>query len=227
MGEANAPGEARSERAGIGIVPRVVAIATLAVCGALLATATVRVARAADHPGASAFSESDLAELARACPCAGPALGGGWRSHSEYVSCVYHAALNLARISAVRWRDALPAVRAASAGRCGVSVAGDGNLNVCLPPGGVIACELLRTAHADDCSECDAALAGHLVRCALSVDVQGTEHRGCAAPGSSRVPAFGRVIDTRSAVDCESCQAKLGSPASDGISCLVADCGPL
>jgi hypothetical protein len=180
-----------------------------------------RASAAGDSP------EMAAAAIARACPCAGPLLGGSWRSHSEYVACAYGEVRDLARRCELRLRDAAPALRAASTGACGRRGDGTPNTGLCTAPGLVVACDVVHSAHAESCEECDAALSGDLVRCARAVDGKGTEHRDCASPASGRLPRRGRTVEVRSAVDCASCVAKLGSERPAGVACLAADCPPL
>jgi hypothetical protein len=203
------------------------------VCALALACTALAAGRAAGEGGAGASptgevpSAFDTASIAAACPCAGPLLGGSWRNHAEYVGCVYREARALARALSLRWRDAAPVLRAAASSSCGARRAGEPNVELCTDPGLVLACDVLRSAHAETCDECEAALAGDLVQCARAIDARGTEHRDCASPASGRFPRRGRIVETRSGVDCASCIAKLGSERPGGVACLVADCPPL
>jgi hypothetical protein len=197
---------------------RVAALIALAVLG----TIEPATARAEATP-----AEVAAAAIADACPCAGPLLGGSWRNHSEYVSCAYGVARDLARRGEVRQREGAPAVKAALANACGRTVRGTPpNAELCTDPGLVVSCDVLRSAHADSCEECDAALAGDLVRCARAVDTRGSEHRDCASPTTGRFPRRGRVVEVRFAADCGSCLDKLGTEQSEGVACLAVDCPP-
>jgi hypothetical protein len=59
----------------------------------------------------------DTVELA--CPCAGPAAGGAWKNHGQYVSCVAHAANALVAAGLVPGSDHGAIVSAAARSSCG------------------------------------------------------------------------------------------------------------
>jgi hypothetical protein len=184
------------------------------------------LAGASAPASAAAVVDAELAQrLETACPCAGPARGGAWASPDAYRSCVrreLRAAVNRAEIPEAKARCAR---RAAVQSSCGVRSATPGNVEVC-GPGVTLACETVLTAHVDDCTECDAALAGELVECARYADGAGAEAIECGA----RLPAVrgaARVVERRTGVDCGSCTAKLGTERPEGVTCLRAACGAL
>jgi hypothetical protein len=161
--------------------------------------------------------------LAQSCPCTGPAVGGVWRDHGQYVSCVTQAAREQARTTDLSALDARRMIRERASSTCGQSRALEGNVRVCAA-NPVLPCPTVRTARVDDCAECSAALAGKLVRCARVARASGGTQDVCGAAATGRILS-GRVLDQRTGVDCASCAAKLGTPKAPGLDCLVAACG--
>jgi hypothetical protein len=178
--------------------------------------------------GASTASAVD-AELAQrletACPCAGPARGGSWGSPNPYQACVRRELRAAVQQGAITEAKARRARRAAVRSSCGLRSSRPANVEVC-GPGVTLSCETVRTAHVDDCAECDAALAGELVECARYADSAGAETVECG----ERLPAVrgaSRVVERRTGVDCGSCTTKLGTERPEGVTCLRAACGAL
>jgi hypothetical protein len=160
--------------------------------------------------------------VASACPCTGPAAGGSWRSHGQYVACLTRAAHREAQSSELA-RDAVRAIiRDGVRSTCGVQSRVEGNVRVCAPNPS-LPCPTVRTAHVDDCSECSAALAGELVHCARVAGRDGVQGDVCGT--ALRIGALGRrVLEHRTGIDCQSCKAKLGTPRSEGTDCVAALC---
>jgi hypothetical protein len=159
---------------------------------------------------------------AQACPCSGPAIGGVWRSHGQYVSCVTRSARSAARSSETSPGAARRAIRDGARASCGKGVRGEGDVRVC-GTNPVLPCPTVRTARVDDCTECAAALAGELVRCARVATPAG--ERDVCGERSLRGASNPAVLEIRTGVDCASCKAKLGTPQAPGLDCLVAACG--
>ncbi|MEW6269292.1 MAG: hypothetical protein AB1689_08365 [Thermodesulfobacteriota bacterium] len=174
---------------------------------ALLSAATT--AAGADVPSAS-------------CPCSGPATGGPWRDHGQYVSCVTREARERARTTSLTARGARRAVRDSLRSSCGRRRPLEGNVRVCAA-NPVLPCPTVRTARVDACDACEAALAGRLVRCARVTRAAGGATDLCGAAATGRIVA-GRVVDVRTGVDCASCKAKLGTPKAPGQDCVLAAC---
>jgi len=195
--------------------------AALALVG-MLAAAAVAYASVI-RPGnlARRITLPDVAPAPQTCPCEGPAIGGSWPSHGAYVSCVAQLTRNRLKSRQISGHDAILVLRQAARSACGVRGHAPANTSVC---GAQISldCATVRTAHADDCTECDAALTGELVVCARSRDAAGDESTSCGLPPR---PAPGsKIVDLRSGVDCASCEAKLGTSATEGVTCLEASC---
>ena len=195
----------------------------LALTASLAVAAATRV-DAADPP---AIDAADRAAVEQACPCSGPAIGGAWRSHRDYASCVSRAVRALARAHDVRLRHLLPLLKETAINTCGVRRPGPANVNVCTESNVQLACETVRTAHADACDECQAAIEGRLVTCARLAGGHGGEATTCRGPDSAAPTLGGRVLEVRTGLDCASCEAKLGTPKPAGVSCLQALCGQL
>jgi hypothetical protein len=158
-----------------------------------------------------------------ACPCSGPAVGGIWRNHGQYVSCVTQAARQRARAAELTVGDARAIIRDGARSACGRASDVTGNVRVCAQSPS-LPCRTVRSARVDDCSECTAALEGRLVHCARVASRSGEEREVCATT-APRLRASGeRIVEHRTGVDCASCKAKLGTPAAEGLDCIVARC---
>lgn len=179
--------------------------------------------------GASAAAGADLLAstpggdaVASACPCSGPAIGGTWRNHGQYLSCVTRAVRREARTTALAPGDARRIVRDNRRSACGKSAKEEGNVQVCAE-NPVLPCPTVRTARVDDCSECTAALEGRLVQCARVAARSGATTDTCSDSGRIRTLG-GRIVEQRTGADCASCKAKLGTPAAEGLDCVSALC---
>ena len=180
----------------------------------------VAPAAASAHAADAAASATDA--IASACPCTGPAIGGSWRSHGQYVSCVTRAARRAARIVPLSGAEVRTIIRDGAHSSCGVSSREEPNVRVCATNPS-LPCPTVRTAHVDDCAECSAALAGELVHCARVANDAGEQGDVCGT--ATRIGAFGkRAVDHRTGVDCASCKAKLGTPRVEGTDCVAALC---
>jgi len=182
--------------------------------------------------GASAASGAELLApssapggdaVASACPCSGPAFGGVWRNHGQYLSCVTRAARGAAKTAGLAKSDARQIVRDGARSSCGKPSRDPGNVRVCAQ-NPVLACPIVRTARVDDCTECEAALEGRLVRCARVAARSGATSDVCADAGRIRTLG-GKILEQRTGVDCASCKAKLGTAAPEGLDCVAASCG--
>jgi hypothetical protein len=186
------------------------------------------VAVATPSPAASGpIDDADRAAVEHACPCAGPATGGAWRSHRDYAACASRAVRALAHDRQAGLRQLLPLLRETATSACGVRYPGPSNVHICLESSAQIACQTVRTAHADECGECSAAVADQLVTCALVADSHDNQWTTCRGPGSVGSTPGSHVVDLRTGLDCASCEAKLGTPASTGVTCVDALCGQL
>lgn len=70
--------------------------------------------------------DADGCSLDQLCPCAGPASGGTWRNHGEYVACVADAADQLVAAGALDRRERGQRVHQAAESECGHADPGDG-----------------------------------------------------------------------------------------------------
>lgn len=176
-------------------------------------------AAGAEPPGAPG-SAADA--VTTACPCSGPAIGGVWRNHGQYLSCVQRSARQAARQAGIPASGVRGIVRDGARSSCGKSARDAGNVRVCAQ-NPVLPCPTVRTARVDDCTECAAALEGRLVRCARVAARAGTTSDVCAGGGRIRTLG-GKIVEQRSGIDCASCIAKLGTPAPAGLDCVAARC---
>ena len=209
-----APNHTRHRNSSHALFPFLRAASLLALLIAVASTAAS--ALAAD----AAASASDT--VASACPCTGPAAGGSWRGHGQYVACLTRAAHRAAQTSPLTRDEVRAIVRDGARSTCGVKSREEGNVRVCATNPS-LPCPTVRTAHVDDCSECSAALAGELVHCARIANGSGVQGDVCGT--ATRIGAFGkRVVEHRTGVDCQSCKAKLGTPQGDGTDCVAALC---
>jgi len=196
----------------------------LFVVAAALGTLAPGAAPAAGEQSALLLPPSAAPDIGgSSCPCSGPAIGGAWRSHGQYVSCVVRTARDEARRGALTAFEARQAIRDGARSPCGRSRRDEGNVRVC-GTNPVLPCPTVRTARVDDCTECAAALAGKLVRCARVAAASGEERDVCGER-SRRGASGAQVLDERTGVDCASCKAKLGTPRGAGLDCVVASCG--
>lgn len=180
----------------------------------------VAPAAASAHAADAAASATDA--VASACPCTGPAIGGSWRGHGQYVSCVTRAARRAAQTVPLTGAEIRSIIRDGARSTCGVSSRQEPNVRICASNPS-LPCPTVRTAHVDDCSECSAALAGELVHCARVANDAGAQGDLCGT--ATRIGALGkRVVEHRTGVDCDSCKAKLGTPQGDGTDCVAALC---
>lgn len=206
--------------------PRALLGATIAALLLVLAlgggTGAAAAGPAIGHANAGATLAATSDQVARDCPCAGPVTGGSWRSHGQYLSCVTRSTRRDARAALLTAGESRAIVRELARTTCGKGSSAPGNVRVCAP-NPVLPCPTVRSAHVDDCSECDAALAGELVHCARIANAAGVQGDTCGT--ATRINALGkRAIEHRTGVDCASCKAKLGTPAGDGTDCLLAAC---
>lgn len=186
-----------------------------------LALLTAAALATASAPATAAAAGANDA-VAGACPCAGPAAGGSWRSHGQYLACVTRAARREAHVSSLRRDEVRAIVRDGGRSTCGARSREEANVQVCAPNPS-LPCPIVRTAHVDDCSECSAALAGELVHCARVASASGMQGDVCGT--ATRIGALGkRAVERRTAVDCNSCKAKLGTPLGEGTDCVAALC---
>jgi hypothetical protein len=198
---------------------------TTAARRAFLLALTIGFAVAAAAPATAAsapIDDADRAAIERACPCAGPASGGAWRSHRDYAACASRAIRALAHDRQSGLRPLLPLLKETATSTCGVRHPGPSNVHLCLESNAQIACQTVRTAHADECGECSAAVADQLVTCALVADAHDNKWTTCRGPGSA---GSGHVVDVRTGLDCASCEAKLGTSSPTGVTCVEALCG--
>ena len=187
---------------------------------ALAVLSSAGASAAADGaPGLAASDDS----IDAACPCSGPAAGGAWRNHGQYLACVTRAARRQARTTHAVTGTARRMVRDRMPSSCGTTQPLEGNVRVCAN-NPVLACTTVRTARVDDCAECSAALAGELVRCAR-VETAGSQRDVCAGTTARPSPIAGRILEQRTGIDCASCTAKLGTTAPEGMDCVLAACG--
>lgn len=197
-----------------------VSVPSLRAASLLALLIAVAPAAASAHAADAAASASDT--IASACPCTGPAAGGSWRSHGQYVSCVTRAARRQAQIVPLGNTEVRTIIRDGARSTCGVSSRVEPNVQVCATNPS-LPCPTVRTAHVDDCAECSAALAGELVHCARVASDAGEQGDVCGT--ATRIGALGkRVVEHRTGVDCDSCKAKLGTPQGEGTDCVAALC---
>lgn len=182
----------------------------------------IAVAPAAASAHAADAVASASATVASACPCTGPAAGGSWRSHGQYVSCLTRAAHRAAQVVPLTSAEVRTITRDGARSGCGVGSREEPNVRVCATNPS-LPCPVVRTAHVDDCAECSAALAGELVHCARVANGGGVQGDVCGT--ATRIGALGkRAIEHRTGVDCDSCKAKLGTPQGEGTDCVAAMC---
>jgi len=211
----------RTARGDDGRPPRshLVALGTM-----LLATLVALGISASGAAGAEPPETATGAEdaVAAACPCSGPAIGGVWRNHGQFLSCVNRAARQAARSAGLPAAGMRSIVRDGARSACGKAARDPGNVRVCAQ-NPVLPCATVRTARVDDCTECAAALEGRLVRCARVAARSGATSDVCAGDGRIRTLG-GKIVEQRTGVDCASCAAKLGTPAPEGLDCVAARC---